>query len=205
LIAANRKKYDGLVNDIVYTGAPIPPMRLPSIKDSALEGKTPDVLIIGGGIIGCSIARECARYDMDILLIEKEHDVAMQTTSRNDGMVHPGIDLIPGQVKRIYNMRGNRMYDSVCRELDVPFSRSGQYIGFIGKKMAIAAFFGQLYYHIFGPRVQYLSKQAFFQREPNMNPAIPPRCFFSDAESSPLRTRDRICGKCGGQRRFVFV
>jgi glycerol-3-phosphate dehydrogenase len=58
-----------------------------SIKDTALEGKTPDVLIIGGGIIGCSIARECARYDMDILLVEKENDVAMQTTSRNDGMV----------------------------------------------------------------------------------------------------------------------
>lgn len=181
LLAANRRKYDGLVNDIVFTGATIQPMRLPSIKDSALEGKTPDVLIIGGGIIGCSIARECARYEMNILLIEKEHDVAMQTTSRNDGMVHPGIDLIPGQVKRIYNMRGNRMYDSVCRELDVPFNRSGQYIGFIGKKMAIAAFFGQLYYHIFGPRVQYLSKQAFFQREPNMNPAISAALFYPDA------------------------
>ena len=181
LLAVNRKKYDGLVNDIVFTGANIPPMRMPLVKDSALEGKTPDVLIIGGGIVGCSIARECARYDMDILLIEKEHDVAMQTTSRNDGMVHPGIDLIPGQVKRTYNMRGNRMYDTVCHELDVPFCRSGQYIGFIGKKMAIAAFFGQLYYRIFGPRVQYLNKRAFFQREPNMNPAISAALFYPDA------------------------
>ena len=114
LLAANRR-YDGLVNDVVFTGGTILPMRLPTLKDSTLEGATPDVLVIGGGIVGCDIARECAKYDMRILLVEKEHDVAMQTTSRNDGMVHPGIDLVPGQIKRRYNMRGNRMYDSVCR------------------------------------------------------------------------------------------
>ena len=127
LIAANRKRYDGLVNDIRFTGDTIPPMRLPNRSDSSLAGETPDVLIIGGGIIGCAIARECARYDLHILLVEKEHDLAMQTTSRNDGMVHPGIDLIPGQVKRDYNMRGNHMYDEVCKQLDVPFRRFGQF------------------------------------------------------------------------------
>ncbi len=181
LLAANGRKYDGLVNDIVFTGDTIPPMRLPKIQDSALEGKTPDIFIIGGGIIGCSIARECAKYDMRILLVEKEHDIAMQTTGRNDGMVHPGIDLIPGQIKRKYNMRGNRMYDTVCRELDVPFRRSGQYICFQGKKMALAAFFGQLYYHLFGPKVHYLSRKAFFHREPCMNPAISAALYYPEA------------------------
>ena len=181
LLAANRRKYDGLVNDIVFTGGTIPPMRMPKIQDFALEGAAPDVLIIGGGIVGCAIARECAKFDMKILLIEKEHDVAMQTTSRNDGMVHPGIDLIPGQVKRRYNMRGNRMYDSICQELDVPFRRSGQYICFHGKKMALAAFFGQVYYHIVGPRVTYLRKRDFFLREPNMNPTISSALYFPDA------------------------
>ena len=181
LLAANRRKYDGLVNDIVFTGGTIPPMRMPKIQDFALEGAAPDVLIIGGGIVGCAIARECAKFDMKILLIEKEHDVAMQTTSRNDGMVHPGIDLIPGQVKRRYNMRGNRMYDSICQELDVPFRRSGQYICFHGKKMALAAFFGQIYYHVVGPRVTYLRKRDFFLREPNMNPTISAALYFPDA------------------------
>lgn len=181
LLAANRRKYDGLVNNIVFTGDTIPPMRLPKIQDSALEGESPDVLVIGGGIIGCSIARECAKYDMRILLVEKEHDIAMQTTGRNDGMVHPGIDLIPGQIKRKYNMRGNRMYDTVCRELDVPFRRSGQYICFQGKKMALAAFFGQLYYHLFGPKVCYLSKKVFFEREPNMNPTISAALYYPEA------------------------
>ena len=156
-------------------------MRLPVVQDDKLEGSAPDVLIIGGGIVGCAIARECARFDMRILLVEKEHDLAMQTTSRNDGMVHPGIDLIPGQIKRRYNMRGNIMYDRICAELDVPFRRSGQYICFLGKKLAIAAFFGQFYYKLIGPRAYYLNKRAFFAREPNMNPAISAALFFPSA------------------------
>ena len=181
LLAVNRRKYDGLVNDIRFTGAEIPPMRVPLVQDNKLEGVSPDVLIIGGGIIGCAIARECAKYDMSILLVEKEHDLAMQTTSRNDGMVHPGIDLIPGQIKRRYNTRGNRMYDQICDELDVPFLRSGQYVCFQGRAMAIAAFFGQIYYKLFGPKVKYLNKQAFFRREPNMNPAITAALFYPEA------------------------
>ena len=181
LLAANRRRYDGLVNDVVFTGGVIPPMRMPSVKDSALEGATPDVLVIGGGIVGCAIARECAKYDMRILLVEKEHDVAMQTTSRNDGMVHPGIDLVPGQVKHYYNTRGNRMYDSICRELDVPFRRSGQYVCFHGKKMAVASFFGQFYYKAIGLQVRYLEKRTFFQREPNMKPSVSAALFFPDA------------------------
>ena len=181
LMAVNRNRYDGLVNDIRFTGDTIPPMRMPNVVDSALDGATPDVLIIGGGIVGCAIARECAKYDMRILLVEKEHDLAMQTTSRNDGMIHPGIDLKPGQVKRDYNMRGNRMYEDVCKQLDVPFRRSGQYICFLGNKLAIAGFFGQLYYRALGPKATFLDKKAFFEREPNMNPAISAALFFPDA------------------------
>ncbi len=181
LLSANRRRYDGLVNDIVFTDGEIPPMRLPALQDDALEGESPDVLIIGGGIVGCAIARECARYDMRILLVEKEHDVAMQTTSRNDGMVHPGIDLLPGQIKRRYNMRGNRMYDKVCGELDVPFRRSGQYVCFQGKKLAAAAFFGQLYYMLIGPYGRFMSGSAFRKREPNMSRSIDGALFFPSA------------------------
>ena len=181
LMSANKRRYDGLVNDIVFTGGEIPPMRRPAVRDGALEGAMTDVLVIGGGIVGCAVARECARYDMNILLVEKEHDLAMQTSSRNDGMVHPGVDLIPGQVKRRYNMRGNRMYGEVCKELDVPFRRCGQYLCFFGKKFAVAAFIAQLYYKLIGPYAQFLSKKAFQKREPNMNPSISGALFFPSA------------------------
>ena len=181
LLSVNKRRYDGLINDIVFTGGEIPPMRLPILQDDTLDGASPDVLIIGGGIIGSAIARECARYDMQILLVDKEHDIAMQTTSRNDGMVHPGIDLIPGQIKRRYNMRGNRMYDQICKELDVPFRRSGQYVCFHGLQNAVAAFFGQFYYMLVGPYGRFFGKRAFFKREPNMNPTISGALFFPSA------------------------
>ncbi|MCE5189233.1 MAG: NAD(P)/FAD-dependent oxidoreductase [Eubacteriales bacterium] len=181
LLAVNRRCYDGLVNDIIFTGGVIPPMRLPALQDQALDGVEPDVLIIGGGIVGCAIARECARYEMSVLLVEKEHDVAMQSSGRNDGMVHPGVDLIPGQIKRRYNMRGNRMYDQICSELDVPFCRSGQYLCFQSKGLAFAAYFAQVYYKLFGPRCRYLGHTKFIKREPNMNQKIQAALFFPDA------------------------
>ncbi|HWQ06961.1 MAG TPA: NAD(P)/FAD-dependent oxidoreductase [Feifaniaceae bacterium] len=181
LLAAKCSRSEGLINDIRFTGGEIPPMRVPPISDSALEGASPDILIVGGGIVGCAIARECAKYDMSILLCEKEHDVALHASSRNDGMIHPGIDLIPGQVKRRYNMRGNRMYDEVCKELDVPFRRSGQYLCFLKKLYAAGGFIAQLYFLLFGPVGRYIGKRAFRRREPHMNTEIHGALFFPSA------------------------
>ncbi|MEN6340490.1 MAG: NAD(P)/FAD-dependent oxidoreductase [Clostridiaceae bacterium] len=181
LLAAKCSRSDGLINDIRFTGGEIPPMRVPPISDSVLEGAAPDILIVGGGIVGCAIARECAKYDMSILLCEKEHDVALHASSRNDGMIHPGIDLIPGQVKRRYNMRGNRMYDEVCKELDVPFRRSGQYLCFLKKLYAAGGFIAQLYFLLFGPVGRYIGKRAFRRREPHMNLEIHGALFFPSA------------------------
>lgn len=119
-----------VVNDIVFTGGKIPEMRLPSVKDKALEGAAPDVLIIGGGISGVSIARELSKWKLDILLVEKEADLALQASGRNDGEVHPGVDLGKGSLKHKYIRKGNAMYTEVCKELDVPFRRVGQYVCF---------------------------------------------------------------------------
>ena len=132
---AAAKKYSTthVVNDIVYTGEQPAPIRIPSVKDDSLEGRSPDVLVIGGGISGASIARELTKWKLDVLLVDKEADLALQASGRNDGEVHPGIDLGKGSLKHKYIRRANRMYDRVCSELDVPFRRTGQYACF-GKK-----------------------------------------------------------------------
>lgn len=181
MLAARGHRFAGFVNDVRFTGAAIPPMKIPPFSDASLEGETPDVLIVGGGIVGCAIARECARYSISVLLCEKEHDVALHASSRNDGMIHPGIDLIPGQVKRRYNMRGNRMYDSVCAELDVSFRRGGQYLCFLKRLYAAGGFVAQLYFLLFGPYGRYIGKRAFRRREPSMNPEIHGALFFPSA------------------------
>lgn len=119
-----------VVNDIDCEEAKDKPMRMPKIKDDALEGKKVDVLIIGGGISGVSIARELSKWKMSILLVEKEADLALQASGRNDGEVHPGVDLSKGSKKHYYIRKGNEMYERICKELDVPFERVGQYVCF---------------------------------------------------------------------------
>ena len=129
-MAVKQNRYYGMVNDIECTGAKTPPMRIPKIKDDSLSGETPDVLIIGGGVVGCAIARELSRFTIDVMLVEKEHDLAMHASGRNNGMIHSGIDLKPGTLKFRYNRLGNRMFGDVCRELGVKFDRCGQYLCF---------------------------------------------------------------------------
>ena len=129
-MAATKYSTCHVVNDITFTGGKDAPMRVPALHDDALDGQTPDVLIIGGGISGVSIARELARQKLDILVVDKECDLALGASGRNDGEVHPGIDLGRGSIKHKYIRRGNAMYDQVCKELDVPFHRVGQYVCF---------------------------------------------------------------------------
>ncbi len=180
-MCARHGKYLGLVNDIRLNGVEIPPMRVPPVRDDALDGLCADVLVVGGGIIGCAIARELTRWKLKVLLCEKEHDVALHASSRNDGMVHPGIDLIPGQVKRRYNMRGNRMYDRVTAELGVPFSRTGQYLCMQSLPAGIAAFFAQLYYLVTGVPVRFCTRRSLARREPELSERIRSALFFPTA------------------------
>lgn len=126
-IAAGRG-YKGVVNDIEVKGLKIPEIKKPGVTDKRLEGKKVDVLIIGGGIIGSSIARELSKWDISILLVEKEDDLAVHASSRNNGMIHPGIDPKPGTKKAYYNVRGNRLYSKVAKELDIPFDRCGNVV-----------------------------------------------------------------------------
>lgn len=126
-IAAN-KGYKGVVNKIQVKDLIIPEIRKPAIKDGALNGRWVDVLIIGAGIIGTSIARELSKWDISIFLVDKEEDIGTHATSRNDGMVHPGIEPKPGSKKAYYNVRGNKLYTKVAKELDIPIRRNGSTI-----------------------------------------------------------------------------
>jgi glycerol-3-phosphate dehydrogenase len=135
-LSANRG-YKGVVNRIEVPDLLIPPVKIPPLRDKCLEKRIFDVLIIGGGIIGCAIARELSKWNISILLVDKEADLAMHASSRNDGMVHPGFEPKPGSKKAIFNVRGNKLYEKIAKELDVPFRRSGSIILFDRKWLNI--------------------------------------------------------------------
>src|SRR5437899_10612164 len=65
-------------------------MNLPSKARPPLEGERFQVVVIGGGINGVAIARECARAGRRTLLVE-QHDFASGTTSRSTRIIHGGL------------------------------------------------------------------------------------------------------------------
>jgi len=87
-----------------------------------------DVIIIGAGVVGAMIARTLSKYNISILVIEKESDVCMGTSSANTAIVHAGYDPIPGTLKAELNVKGNKMWDTLAGELNIPFKRTGDYV-----------------------------------------------------------------------------
>ena len=87
-----------------------------------------DVAIIGAGIIGTAIARELVRYKLNLIVIEKDSDVANGTTKANSAIIHAGFDPEPGTLKAKLNAEGNRILGDLCLELDVPFNRIGSLV-----------------------------------------------------------------------------
>jgi len=184
-MSVNKKKYT-VVNDIELTDSVSSAeakrsWTVPAEASNLLAGSRPNVLVIGGGVVGCAIARELTRYKLDVMLVEKEHDVALHASGCNNGIVHPGIDLCKGQVKKKYNDAGNRMFASVCGELDVPFRNTGQYLCFSGCWMKSAVFLSLLYWKLTGVPAAYISRRKLMEREPHLNDKIKFAIYFPTA------------------------
>lgn len=126
---AVHKKSFGVINNIKLKGFTYK-IKSPTIEDKQYNGLKPDVLIIGAGIVGCAVARELSKYKLDIMLLDKEYDVAMAASSRNDGDIHVGIDLHKNQQKFHYNSRGNKLYDQLSKDLNVELKRTGHIVIF---------------------------------------------------------------------------
>ena len=87
-----------------------------------------DVVIVGGGVVGCAILRELSKYKLHIILLEKQEDVACGATKANNAMVHTGIGENMGTLKQKLCVKGHQMYEEIATELNVPYKKSGMWI-----------------------------------------------------------------------------
>lgn len=87
-----------------------------------------DVAIIGGGVIGCSIARELSRYRLRTVVLEKYAEVGFGTTKTNSGIIHAGHHSSPDTLKGQLVVRGNKLFDQLCSELNFGFARIGELV-----------------------------------------------------------------------------
>lgn len=84
-----------------------------------------DAVIIGGGAVGCAVARELSRWKLKICLAEQGEDVCVGTSKANSAIVHAGFDAPTGSMKARFNVEGSRRMEALSRELDFPYRRNG--------------------------------------------------------------------------------
>lgn len=88
-----------------------------------------DIVVVGAGIVGSTIARELSRYDLRIVVVEKNCDVAFgQPTKANTGIIHAGYDDKPGTVKAKLCSRGNALWRKIASEVGVPLKEIGSFV-----------------------------------------------------------------------------
>ena len=84
-----------------------------------------DVVIIGAGVTGASVAYNLSKYAGDFLVVEKHSDVCEETSKANSGICHGGYDAKPGSMKAKMNVEGNHMMREISEELSFPYQQIG--------------------------------------------------------------------------------
>lgn len=157
-----------------------------------------DVIVIGAGIIGSMIARNLAKYRLNVLVLEKENDVGNVTTMANSAIVHSGYDPEPNSLKAKMNVVGNKMFDQICKDLDVNF-------GLVGS-LTIALYNEQIETlnqlakraEKNGVEVKILTAEEVKKLEPNINPSVKaalfaPTCGIVDPFNLCVHAMENAC------------
>jgi glycerol-3-phosphate dehydrogenase len=132
-----------------------------------------DVVIIGGGIAGVSIARELSRYELDLVLIEKEADLGWGQTKASYAICHPGARWAQGTLAQRMMVESHRIWNQLVEELDIELTRIGE----------LALAFNEVdlqYVHALKKQgeqngikgLEILDRSEVLRLEPHVNPAV---------------------------------
>ena len=94
---------------------------------TTVRGKS-DVLVIGAGIVGCAIARELAKFNLETVLLEKENDVCGGVSKGNSGVLHTGLYYPKGSLKGKLCVEGRLMFPKLAKQLNIPYKLCGKHV-----------------------------------------------------------------------------
>lgn len=132
-----------------------------------------DVVVIGAGAVGCAIARELSKYQIDVIVVDKNEDVGGDASKSNSAIIHTGYDAAPGTLESQLVVAANDMYDEITKDLDIPFKRIGAILPAITQEqfdklpeIKEKAFRNHVY------DVEFKTGKELLEMEPNLNPEV---------------------------------
>jgi glycerol-3-phosphate dehydrogenase len=84
-----------------------------------------DVLVIGGGVVGCAIVRELTRFDVSVVLIERQPDICEATSKANSAIIHTGFDAPVGTLEAQLLAEARELWPQVIDDLHIPYLQTG--------------------------------------------------------------------------------
>ncbi len=87
-----------------------------------------NVLIVGGGVVGCAIAEALSRRWQDVFLVEQYPKLGMATSTRNSGVIHSGIYYSKNSWKARHCVEGSRLTKEFCARHNVPCRTTGKLV-----------------------------------------------------------------------------
>ncbi|MDA3938051.1 MAG: NAD(P)/FAD-dependent oxidoreductase [Spirochaetia bacterium] len=132
-----------------------------------------DYVIIGAGVVGCSIARELSKYKADVCILEKSDDVASGASKANSGIIHGGYAAKHGTLKGRLNVLGNRMFDDLNKQLNFGYRKTGGLvIGFDDNDLeSLKILLGNGIKN--GVQdLRIIQREEILRMEPNLNPEV---------------------------------
>jgi len=87
-----------------------------------------NVVIVGGGVVGCAVAAAVSKKYDDVLVLEQMPKLGMGASSRNSGVIHSGLYYTRGSLKARHCVAGNRLTYQFCAAHGVPHWRTGKLV-----------------------------------------------------------------------------
>ncbi|OGV37549.1 MAG: FAD/NAD(P)-binding oxidoreductase [Lentisphaerae bacterium GWF2_45_14] len=165
-----------------------------------------DVVVVGSGVVGASIARLLSSYELKAAVIEKFPDACFGVSKANSGIIHGAFHHATTTLKARLELKGNMMYDQLHKELGFPFKRTGIIVAaFSSEEMKTVRLLYKQGVANGAPGIEICGSERLLNLEPGLNPDIagglyapfagvvePYRFVFSLMESAQLNGLDFI-------------
>jgi glycerol-3-phosphate dehydrogenase len=128
-----------------------------------------DVLIVGGGVVGCAIARELTLFDLRVTLLEAGADVGAGTSKANTALLHTGFDAKPGTLESELVVRGYEQLGRYAERVGIPVERTGALlVAWTDEQLSsLPSIVEQSHANGYEP-IRELSVEELYRREPQL-------------------------------------